>query len=231
MEAHIPHAQHQLLPTLTQPPQWVQAKPQQWASIKASSQPKDQEHIHLDPFRDGMTRYLGFTNEVATALRKWINPANSLTALYAAGDVFYKGIRQYNYSNGQPQHIRVIESLDRATEAGLFQGIATYYLPKEIVHWVGVKAEQILKMKGASAGQIKILPKVAALGSIPFIIKPIDTSMEYLLHKLYVPAVVKLKKTIIPNYEIYRGRQPVAKVHLVNKPPINRSDVFQALFE
>ncbi|MBK8190572.1 MAG: hypothetical protein IPK79_09015 [Vampirovibrionales bacterium] len=156
-----------------------------------------------NPLRMGLTRYLGYTNEFGVALEPLIGEAlKNLTfkvvELYALTDAFLTGFRAYNKAikSGMSQKDATFDGLVMGGEAGIFQGIASYFVPALIVDFVKRQTENILKPTGLLNATAKNWPRIAkalpmatGIAVIPLIVSPIDKMAEWIIEKIYHPFV------------------------------------------
>ena len=131
-------------------------------------------------FRDSLLRYAGYANEVGESFRyqfpKLVTPSYMVAFGYCAMDAASTGYSTYEKtSNAQDSMLACCDTL-------LWQSLASVMIP-------GATINLIVKASRHAVAQATKLPPVAAtwiptavgLGSIPFIVHPIDTGVDYLL--------------------------------------------------
>ena len=144
-----------------------------------------------DIYRDSPLRYLGYANECGEAFAAWLPPFGvpatyGVAAVYVLADTFDKAIKA-NKEKGMKEG--VIVGLDTVT----WQMLASVFWPGSFIR-VMVNATNLLVSKlpadlsldvgGLDAETIeKALPTAIGLMTIPFIVKPIDKTIDWAMEE------------------------------------------------
>jgi mitochondrial fission process protein 1 len=159
-------------------------------------------------FRDSPIRYLGYANEVGESFRyqfpHFVRPSYALAFGYCLADAASSGWHVYSSPNETESHnnnnnnnnntARTYETALAATaDTLLWQCLASVMIPGATINAI-VKATRLTVMAVAASASAPRSPLGAAvvvakewtptlmgLGSIPFIIHPIDASVDYAL--------------------------------------------------
>ncbi|CAD5112175.1 unnamed protein product [Dimorphilus gyrociliatus] len=135
-----------------------------------------------DIFRDTWIRYMGYANEVGEAFRGIISKrAVGLSYIVASGyvvaDASSKAINTYEEN----------KSVQEATIAGadcfLWQALASVAIPGFTINRLCAGSKFVLHKSRLSSGKVKWITTALGLAAIPFIIKPIDVSVDFILDK------------------------------------------------
>ncbi|XP_018560969.1 mitochondrial fission process protein 1 isoform X2 [Anoplophora glabripennis] len=145
------------------------------------------EGKELDLYRQTPVRYLGYSNEVGEAFRsiigsKWVNFTYAVATVYVLADTTDKSIKSYKVNLNEKNHLRKV--IYTTTDTLVWQMLASVALPGFTINRVCALSNFILKTTDK-------LPKntrrwvVTGIGlaTIPFIIKPIDELVDYVLDK------------------------------------------------
>eukprot|EP00112_Aurelia_sp_Birch-Aquarium-sp1_P026828 Seg976.3 transcript_id=Seg976.3/GoldUCD/mRNA.D3Y31 product="Mitochondrial fission process protein 1" protein_id=Seg976.3/GoldUCD/D3Y31 len=142
----------------------------------------------VDLFRETPIRLLGYANEVGEAFRalvpRWlVNSSYAVASLYCFADASSKGLKSYQNSEIEPEQ-KNRRSVEVFLEAAIWQAFASVIIP-------GFTINRLCRLSNISLSRLApavplitrdMLTTVVGLGSIPFIIKPIDrlvdTAME-----------------------------------------------------
>ena len=144
-----------------------------------------------DIYRDSPLRYMGYANECGEAFAAWLPPFGvpatyGVAAVYVLADTFDKAIKA-NKEKGMKEG--VIVGLDTVT----WQMLASVFWPGGFIR-VMVNATNLLVSKlpadlsldvgGLDAETIeKALPTAIGLMTIPFIVKPIDKTIDWAMEE------------------------------------------------
>jgi mitochondrial fission process protein 1 len=124
------------------------------------------------------TRPLAYSNEVAESIRKHVpklvKPLYGITAAYIIGDTCYKTMQ------AKPEN-RII----KASDTILWHSMASFVLPTVTVHQTVHWSEVFMKTRNFSHHNIKRVPVILGLLSIPLIIKPIDHFTDYVMDNTF----------------------------------------------
>jgi len=160
------------------------------------SESSSSEDGEVDLYRDTLLRYAGYANEVGEAFAPLV-PAVVVPASYGVAityvvadtiDKFRKSMKGGKYGKASLK-CAVIEGVD----ALIWQLAASVALPGYTIHQVVLITVALLSAAGLTdtGGPIDYLPTVVGLGTIPFIVKPLDelaeVAMEVTFRKLSMP--------------------------------------------
>jgi len=161
------------------------------ASKSASTEERGSETKEYDIYRDSPLRYMGYANECGEAFAAWLPPFGvpatyGVAAVYVLADTFDKAIKA-NKEKGMKEG--VIVGLDTVT----WQMLASVFWPGSFIR-VMVNATNLLVSKlpadlsldigGLDAATIeKALPTAIGLMTIPFIVKPIDKTIDWAMEE------------------------------------------------
>jgi len=167
------------------------AAPEEAASASASKKNEKSETKEYDIYRDSPLRYMGYANECGEAFAAWLPPFGvpatyGVAAVYVLADTFDKAIKA-NKEKGMKEG--VIVGLDTVT----WQMLASVFWPGSFIR-VTVNATNLLVSKlpadlsldigGLDAATIeKALPTAIGLMTIPFIVKPIDKTIDWAMEE------------------------------------------------
>merc|ERR1711966_186299 len=139
----------------------------------------------VDIYRESPLRYMGYSNEVGEAfaafLPGWGVPASyGVAALYVFADTFDKGKRASEVEPDEDNKAKrgAIVALDTLT----WQMLASVFWPGSFIRCVvnatavAVAAAHLDASVGADVA--KAIPTVAGIAAIPFIVKPIDGTVD-----------------------------------------------------
>jgi fission process protein 1 len=160
----------------------------------SSNSTSDEQDKDYNVFRDSLLRYLGYTNEVGESFRyqfpKFVRPSYAVAFGYCVADAASTGHHAWNSFDNDPpttssfiasQQSREMATFVATADTLLWQSLASVMIPGGTINVI-VKASRFAARRAS-------LPVVAAawgptgvgLASIPFIIKPIDNAVDYLL--------------------------------------------------
>jgi fission process protein 1 len=154
-------------------------------TVQANSTPSPDGEVDL--WRDTPVRYMGYSNEVGEAfaafLPGWGVPASyGVAAVYVMLDTIDKGKKAYDGEADDDNKLKrgAIVSLDTFT----WQMLASVFWPGSFIRCV-VSATTVAVAAAGSPeidvngfNVVSALPTIAGLGAIPFIVKPIDGTID-----------------------------------------------------
>jgi len=153
------------------------------------------QETEYDIFRDSLLRYAGYCNEVGESFRyqfpKFVVPSYIISFSYCLADAAttgWKTYQEYPMDNNNLQQQKEGPSRNQQTlistmDVLVWQSLASVMIPGATINML-VKASRFAVARspivlGALAKEW--LPTVAGLGSVPFIIHPIDHGVDLLL--------------------------------------------------
>lgn len=143
-----------------------------------------------DIFRDSLLRYMGYANECGEAFVAWLPawgvPATyGVAATYVLADTIDKGVKRWNKAEGEDN--RAQQALAVATETVTWQMLASVFWPGSFIRVVVASTNLALAKADTGAFEAlaaqgvdveRILPTLFGLAAIPFIVHPIDTTVD-----------------------------------------------------
>ena len=162
-------------------------------------------------FRHSLLRYLGYANEIGESFRhqfpKFVVPSYALAFGYCFADATTTGWKAYQNSRNDASYNDHSKDLKHAALASLdvmlWQSLASVMIPGGIINLI-VRTARFSVQRSPMVLPVvaaKWLPTTAGLGSIPFIIHPIDFSVDYLLDnttRLYLKEKEEAKQETLP---------------------------------
>jgi len=132
-----------------------------------------------------LLRYTAYANEVGESFRpliptSWVNFSYVIAFGYVFGDTVYKTRRTYSLSAHLPAKERSRATAIAGGDVLLWQTFASVLIPGLTVNRIVAISRFFLKRSSASWSQraLPILPTALGLGSIPFIVRPIDRFVD-----------------------------------------------------
>lgn len=140
---------------------------------------KDDNNSSYNIFRDSAVRYLGYANEVGESFRyqfpRLVGPSYLLAFAYCAADAASSGYTVYQANQlYQPAAISVVDTL-------LWQSLASVMIPGAAINLLVKASRAAVRRVALPVLVAEWLPTGVGLGSIPFIVQPIDWSVDYAL--------------------------------------------------
>ena len=134
-----------------------------------------------DRLREGPVRLLGYANEVGESFKPLI-PRTAYLSSYAVSATYVVADAAWRGSHPPSDNSSVIEAVDTL----LWQGMASVAFPGYVINRV-VWAARHTSIGRTSASVRTWLPTAAGLFCIPFIVKPIDRSVEVIFESCLRP--------------------------------------------
>lgn len=146
-------------------------------------------------FRDTSIRYLGYANEIGESFRyqypKYVVPSYIIAFGYCLADAmstghhtYYHRHRHNNCNSGKEENeqLRIRRTIVGTLDTLLWQSLASVMIPGYVIHTIvkGTKYS-IPKHVRVPIFISTWLPTIIGLGAIPFIVHPIDHSVDYVL--------------------------------------------------
>lgn len=143
-----------------------------------------------DIFRDTPVRLLGYANELGEAFRsvvnvRWVWLSYGIASAYVVADTGYKvnAIRKQPFSTEKEKNLRSVkEGVDVLT----WQTLASVIIPGFTINRICATANYFFS-RSEIKRHAKWLTVAVGLTSIPFIIKPIDELVDYMMDKTVRP--------------------------------------------
>ena len=154
-------------------------------------------------FRDTPIRYLGYCNEVGESFRyqlpRFVTPSYVISFGYCCADSIQAGWKVWSstHNDSLSDAERQRESLRAMVDTVVWQSTASVIVPGFTINCI-VKATRWMVRRPAVTAALPTfvfqwLPTAAGLGSIPFIVRPIDDMTDILLdetlRKVWTPAI------------------------------------------
>ncbi|CAG0915673.1 unnamed protein product [Notodromas monacha] len=153
----------------------------------------DKEKKEVDIFRDTPVRLLGYTNEVGESFRsqmhvKWVWASYVVASAYVVADTIDKSWKAYA-KPAKGSATRGTTVTHTAIDTLLWQGLASVIVPGFTINRLCALTQFVMKtgFKSAPPGVMRWAPTVIGLGAIPFIVKPIDHSVDWVLDRTVRP--------------------------------------------
>ena len=143
-------------------------------------------------FRDTPIRYLGYANEIGESFRyqypKCVLPSYVLAFGYCFADAISTGYQSYYHqyhrtnTNDESEQRRIRRAVVGTLDTLLWQSLASVMIPGYVIHTI----VKLTKYSLPKQAKIPIfistwLPTATGLFAIPFIVHPIDHSVDYAL--------------------------------------------------
>lgn len=158
------------------------------------TQTPPEKTAEVDIYRDTLVRYLGYANEVGEAFRALVHVnavrfSYVVACTYVAADANHKGGLAAEKVTDTSTAIK--ERGIAMADTVIWQGLASVAIPGFTINRVCALSNYLLKRNSTLPTNIrKWTTTFIGLGCIPFIVKPIDHSVDYMmnntLRKLYV---------------------------------------------
>nr|XP_022920468.1 mitochondrial fission process protein 1 isoform X3 [Onthophagus taurus] len=143
------------------------------------------ENKEKDLYRETPIRYLGYANEIGEAFRttigsRWVAATYGVATMYVLADTIDKTRKSYMVNDGHPDQMK--KTLFASIDCFIWQMLASVAIPGYTINRVCFGCGSLLKkMSKFGPKQQKMIVTAIGLGTIPFIIKPIDHFTDRLL--------------------------------------------------
>ncbi|XP_037092177.1 mitochondrial fission process protein 1-like isoform X2 [Pollicipes pollicipes] len=154
---------------------------------------KDMNHAdagngEVDIYRDTPIRLLGYANELGEAFRVWVSPfwvkaSYGVASAYVVADTYDKGSKAAQLPLGDAE--RRTRVLHVSVDTLLWQALASVIIPGFTINRVCAATYWTLGRTALPMAMRKRLTTAAGLAVIPFIVKPIDTLVDFGLDKTF----------------------------------------------
>jgi fission process protein 1 len=138
-------------------------------------------------FRDSPVRFLGYANEVGESFRyqfpRFVTPSYVLAFGYCFMDAASTGYDTWNSHNDRKtSRSREINTIVATSDTLLWQTLASVMIPGATINLI-VKATRAVvpRLPGLPVVAATWMPTAVGLSSIPFIVHPIDSSVDFLM--------------------------------------------------
>jgi fission process protein 1 len=142
-------------------------------------------------FRDSGLRYLGYANEVGESFRyqfpKLVVPSYVVAFGYCAADAVTSGTKNYDKATNAGSPAPISESIMSTVDTLIWQSLASVAIPGATINLI-VKASRFAVARSPMALPLVLstwFPTGAGIGSIPFIIHPIDHAVDLLMDSTF----------------------------------------------
>ncbi|KAL3856912.1 hypothetical protein ACJMK2_011618 [Sinanodonta woodiana] len=148
------------------------------------------EKDHRDLFRETPVRYLGYANEVGESFRSQVHVnvvrfSYVVASGYVVADAVSKGI-DASVKPCSNEDVRKSNIRRTVLDTLIWQGLASVAIPGFTINRICAFTLFILRRVSSMPEPAKKWTTTAVgLGCIPFIIKPIDKSVDYFMEKTY----------------------------------------------
>ena len=143
--------------------------------------------VQYDIWRDSLLRYIGYANEVGEAFRpiypRFVGPSYVIAFSYVGCDTIDKMIKSYKKGASNSTTIK------QGVDAFLWQTLASVLIPGKTIHFITAAASNFTS-SGYGKRSLPLLaikwgPTCVGLSSIPFIVHPIDSFVDFFMDKTY----------------------------------------------
>jgi len=159
------------------------------------------EEKEFDIYRDSALRYMGYANECGEAFVAWLPvwgvPATyGVAATYVLADTVDKGLKRWKKAEGADD--RLNQAVAVAMETVTWQMLASVFWPGSFIRVVVASTNLAIAKADLSAFDAlaaqgidveRILPTLFGLAAIPFIVKPIDTTVDTAAEMSFAKAI------------------------------------------
>ncbi|XP_063396983.1 mitochondrial fission process protein 1-like [Mytilus trossulus] len=150
----------------------------------------EDEEKKIDLFRETPVRYLGYANEVGEAFRSMVNVnlvrfTYVVASGYVVADAVHKGqeASQKTYQDEKKKQSRVRTAV---LDTLIWQGLASVAIPGFTINRVCTFSGLLLKKSTSWPAPMRHWTTTfIGLACIPFIIKPIDRSVDYFMENSF----------------------------------------------
>ncbi|KAF6029648.1 MTFP1 [Bugula neritina] len=154
---------------------------------KQSSSGDEATATEGDIFRDYPVRYLGYANEVGEAFRSFVHVglvrlSYAVSTCYVIADAAHKGQIANKKFSTHPEKTSIIAQ--SVADTLLWQGLASVIIPGFTINRICWMSTRLLS-KRMSLNSSKGISTAIGLAAIPFIIRPIDTSVDMLMETTF----------------------------------------------
>ncbi|KAJ8956245.1 hypothetical protein NQ318_014977 [Aromia moschata] len=139
----------------------------------------------IDIYKQTPLRYLGYSNEVGEAFRsiigsRWVNVSYAVATTYVLADTIDKSLKSYKANLNEKNHIRKV--CYATADTLVWQMLASVMVPGFTINRVCFLSNYLLaKANKLPKTTRKWVVTSVGLISIPFIIKPIDELVDFVL--------------------------------------------------
>ncbi|XP_013090356.2 mitochondrial fission process protein 1-like [Biomphalaria glabrata] len=154
---------------------------------------RDNVHREYDVFKDSLLRYLGYANEVGESFRfmvpvKVVWFSYFVSSGYVIADALDKGYKVWK-KPFQREEKRLEKTAIATIDTLIWQGLASVVIPGFTINRICWATNKLMTRTALPQPVKKWSVVVVGIGSIPFIVKPIDRAVDLLmdstLRKLY----------------------------------------------
>lgn len=146
----------------------------------------------VDIWRDTKLRYTAYSNEIGEAFRplvpvKWVYASYGAAAAYVAVDTITKARQAHRKATREnmPDHWAFVR---RATmDCLIWQTLASVILPGATIHTIVSVSKKAVYQRFTMPMVRMSLPTVIGLASIPWVVHPIDWSVEHFMQSVIRP--------------------------------------------
>jgi fission process protein 1 len=134
-------------------------------------------------FRHSFLRYAGYANEVGESFRyqfpRFVGPSYAFAFGYCLADASWTGYSTYQ-SERNTKH-QVHDTVRATVDTLVWQSLASVAIPGFTINMIVKTSRSAVKRVAVPILVADWLPTAIGLGSIPFIIYPIDYSVDYVM--------------------------------------------------
>eukprot|EP00123_Amoebidium_parasiticum_P019575 comp27038_c0_seq1/m.47136 comp27038_c0_seq1/g.47136 ORF comp27038_c0_seq1/g.47136 comp27038_c0_seq1/m.47136 type:complete len:184 (-) comp27038_c0_seq1:125-676(-) len=150
----------------------------------------------FDIMRDSWVRYLGYANELGESFKAFI-PRQAyygsyvVASGYVVADAVDKGTRAYHKAEKETLEERRKHTILAVAETGVWQAFASVIIPGFVINRLCATTAwtQARYLQRVPLPLQKSITTAIGLAAIPFIIHPIDRSVDYAMERAFTPYV------------------------------------------
>ncbi|KAH9503160.1 Mitochondrial fission process protein 1 [Bulinus truncatus] len=150
---------------------------------------RQSEYREYDVFKDSLLRYLGYANEVGESFRfmvpvKVVWFSYVVSSGYVLADALDKGYKVWKKPH-QSEEKRLTKTFIATVDTLLWQGLASVVIPGFTINRICWATNKLLTRTKLPSPVKKWAVVAAGIGSIPFIIHPIDRGVDILMDSTF----------------------------------------------
>jgi fission process protein 1 len=142
-------------------------------------------------FRNSMLRYLGYANEVGESFRyqfpKFVTPSYIVSFGYCFADAATSGHSAFDEATKKGSPTATADSVVATVDTLIWQSLASVMIPGAIINAV-VRASRFVVSRSPMVLPAMVstwAPTAIGLGSVPLIIHPIDSAVDFLMDSTF----------------------------------------------
>lgn len=154
-------------------------------SVAAEQEPHGGTSQDTNIFRDSLLRYAGYANEVGESFRyqfpRLVGPSYLVAFGYCLADASVSGYRVYHVESGAAHQWH--DTVRATADTLAWQSLASVAIPGMTINLLVKASRSAVKRAPLPLMVTEWLPTAVGLGSIPWIIHPIDHSVDWAMDR------------------------------------------------